>query len=260
MRTLAVGKVELRLVQKGDQFYGLVNGKIEVKGDEPDEVWRLLMDGRGPANPRYFGFDGAKNHFLHYYPNGFHSEGFSERGYKERASSNLKLAVPVEAAAGGTGFAELVLAAFRATDLLHPVEKSRTQEVLRGPNADAFIQAAARFTLDDNPRQALRNMERALYKHDAAKWTIATYLPFMWRPDRHMFLKPEATKDFAERTKQAFKEIYEPALELSVYASLLNLVKKTRVEIADLQPRDNIDIQSFIWVVSGAYDGEKPRP
>lgn len=260
MRTLVVGRMELRLAQKGDRFYGLIDGKIEVEGDEPDEVWRLLLDGRGPSAPRYVGFDGAKKLFLHYYPNGFHTDSFSERGYKARASSKLRQAVPVEDAAVGTGFGESVLSAFRDTDLLHPIEKSRAQDVLRGSNSDPFIQAAARFTLDDNPRQALRDMDRALHKHEAAKWTIVTYLPFFWRPDRHMFLKPEATKDFAERTGQAFKEIYDPALDFSVYVSLLNLAAKTGAEIADLNPRDNIDIQSFIWVVSGAYDGENPRP
>jgi len=157
-------------------------------------------------------------------------------------------------------FGEAVLAVFRATNLLSPFEKTRLQEVLRGRSADPFIRAAARFTL--NPTTAaLLDMERALKPHDAAKWTVVTYLPFLWRPEAHMFLKPEVTKDFAARVGHRFASDYEPRLRLDVYQSLLDLASETEQELADLDPRDRIDVQSFIWVV-GDYkqDTKPPRP
>jgi hypothetical protein len=40
---------------------------------------------------------------------------------------------------------------------------------------------------------ALLEMEHMLKRYDAAKWTIVTYLPFLWLPATHMFLKPEVT-------------------------------------------------------------------
>ena len=64
-------------------------------------------------------------------------------------------------------------------------------------------------------------MERILSKHDNAKWTVVTYLPFLWRPEQHMFLKPVVTQDFAERVGHSFVHEYSPALEPDVYASLL---------------------------------------
>jgi hypothetical protein len=104
-------------------------------------------------------------------------------------------------------------------------------------------------------------MERALKPHDAAKWTVVTYLPFLWRPEAHMFLKPEVTKDFAARVGHRFASDYEPRLRLDVYQSLLDLASETEQELADLDPRDRIDVQSFIWVV-GDYkqDTKPPRP
>ena len=63
------------------------------------------------------------------------------------------------------------------------------------------------------------------------------------------------TKDFAERVGHNFSFEYEATLNASVYESLLSLVNKTRNKLADLAPRDNIDIQSFIWIV-GAYTDE----
>jgi hypothetical protein len=104
-------------------------------------------------------------------------------------------------------------------------------------------------------------MERALKPHDAAKWTVVTYLPFLWRLEAHMFLKPEVTKDFAERVGHRFASDYEPRLNPEVYGSLLDLVAETEAELVELEPRDRIDVQSFIWVV-GSYeeDAEPPRP
>jgi len=79
-------------------------------------------------------------------------------------------------------------------------------------------------------------MERALRPYDAARWTVVTYLPFLWRPEAHMFLKPEVTKDFATRVGHRFASDYEPRLRLDVYQSLLDLVSETEQELADLEP------------------------
>jgi hypothetical protein len=168
--------------------------------------------------------------------------------------------VPLDDAAEGSGFGEEVLSVFRATNLLSRFEKTRLQDVLRGRSADPFVQAAARFTL--NPTTAaLLDMERSLRPYDASKWTVVTYLPFLWRPEAHMFLKPEVTKDFAARVGHRFASDYEPRLRLDVYQSLLDLASETEHELADLDPRDRIDVQSFIWVV-GDYkeDTEPPKP
>lgn len=66
-----------------------------------------------------------------------------------------------------------MLSAYRATNLLSPFEKTRLDPVLRGPDADAFIQAAAAFAIGEVAR-ALDTMERILAKHHNAKWTVVT--------------------------------------------------------------------------------------
>ena len=68
------------------------------------------------------------------------------------------------------------------------------------------------------------------------------------------------TKDFAARVGHRFATDYEPRLNIEVYNSLLDLVTKTTAELSDLKSRDQIDVQSFIWVV-GDYkeDLEQPR-
>ena len=240
------------------RFFGLADGVRCIEGDNADDVWRQLHDDAGKSDPKYFGFDGARNRFLKFFPNGFHSDGYAsqERDYKLAAKAKLDKAAPLDKVVDGKGFGEAVLAVFRATNMLSPFEKTRLQDVLRGPRADDFIQAAARFTLDASNSNLLA-MEQALKPHDNAKWTVVTYLPYLWQPDTHMFLKPEVTKDFATRVGHRFASDYEPRLDVSVYQSLLDLVSRTALKLADLKPRDRIDLQSFIWVVGDYREGRE---
>jgi hypothetical protein len=267
IRTGKVGDLSLRLVEKDRVFIGLLfaadgSKKAQIESTDADDVWRRLHDEASKANPKYFGFDGARARFLRFFPNGFHSVGYAkaERDYKIAAKQRLDETAPIEKAVDAFGLGEAVLAVFRATNLLSPFEKMRLQEALRGPTADELIRAAARFTLGEG-KTALLQMERALKPHDSAKWTVVTYLPFLWRPEEHMFLKPEVTKDFAARVGHRFATDYEARLDFAIYESLLDLVSKTAAELAEFKPRDRIDVQSFIWVVSDYKEGsEQPQP
>jgi hypothetical protein len=256
----------LRLVDTGKMIVGIAieDGatKVKVEGTDPDEVWMRLHHEVAKANPHYVGYAGARNRFLHFFPNGFHSVGYaqSERDYKVAAKQKLDQAVPLTEAKKGSGFGEAVLAVFRATNLLSPFEKTWVKDVLRGPLADRFVRAAANFA-EEPTKEVLLEMEQALKPHGAAKWTVATYLPFLWRPSSHMFLKPEVTKDFAERVGHRFASEYEARLDLRVYNDLLDLASETEQELIDLRPRDRIDVQSFIWVVSSYRErSEEPKP
>lgn len=252
-----LGKLILRAVEKDGRYIGIVLGAANpterIEGDTLDDVWRRLHDEAGKGDANYFGFDGARARFRTHFPDGFHSPGYDahERTYKLAAKAKLDATAPLGTAASGSGLGEAVLRVFQATNLLSPFEKTRLQGVLRGDGADPFIRAAAKFALGGGGA-ALADMEAVLKPHEANKWTVVTYLPFLWRPDAHMFLKPEVTKDFAARVGHPFASQYEAPLRMSVYDSLLDLVAKTEAELALLKPRDRIDVQSFIWVV-GAY-------
>jgi hypothetical protein len=261
VRQAKLGKLTLRLVNKDGALIGIAleGDKMvaRVEGEGLDDVWRRLHDEAGKGDARFFGFDGARARFLKLFPGGFASEAYltEERNYKIAAKTKLDAAAPVGAAATGSGFAEAVLRVFRDTNLVFQIEKSRIGAVLRSNNADAFIRAAARFALGGGA-PALTDMDKAMQVHDAAKWTLATYLPYLWRPDAHMYLKPEVTKDFATRVGHPFASHYQAPLRIPVYESLLDLAAKTKAELADLKPRDLIDVQSFIWVVGNYRDGE----
>lgn len=257
IRNEVIGKNTLRLVDTGKGYVGLViaGGKQlnRIDGDDPAKLWAELRGAAGRGSDAYFGFDGARSRFRQFFPDGFRSPSFkeAERDYKLKAKAKLDETAPLEQALTGSNLGEAVLSAYRGTNLLSPFEKTRLQPLLRGPDADPFIQAAARFTIGEI-EPALAIMDRLLLKHDNAKWTVVTYLPFLWRPDDHMFLKPMVTQDFAERVGHPFVHDYSPALDPAVYASLRDLMVQTAREVVDLEPRDNIDLQSLVWIV-GEY-------
>ncbi len=263
IRSANVGKATIRLVEDNHSYSGLVirDGKIveTLSGTEPDKVWEALHRAVATTAPSFFGYDGARARFLRMFPDGCHTPAFiqSEREYKFAAKKKLESTAPLDRALNETGLAESVLSVFRATNLLSPFEKTRITDALRGKNGDRFVHGAALFASGEL-KAGLHEMKAALDLHDVAKWTAVTYLPFLWRPDVHMFLKPEVTKDFSERVGHPYAEIYRPTLDIEVYESLLDLVATTKSEISDLNPADHIDIQSFIWVV-GAYDAEDEK-
>lgn len=259
-----VGKVTLRLVEAGKTYAGVVlfDGKVtsRIDGDTPDEVWKELVREAGKSSPDYFGFDGARNHFLTFFPDGFSSDYYSnmERKYKLEAKELLDSTVPLEAAIDGSGHGDAIKSVFNKTNLLSPFEKMRVNDALKSDQADQFIRGAARMASGEI-KLGLSEMEKALKPHDAAKWTAVTYLPFLWQPSDHMFLKPKVTKDFSERVGHPFFNNYETQLKVEVYESLLDLANTTEGQITALGPRDRIDIQSFIWVI-GEYDLEADMP
>ena len=262
LQTKEFGSKELRVVSQDGVIYGLVDGKVILQGSDPDELMSSLKEEASKSSPKYFGFDGARNRFLHWFKGGFDSPKFvkEERAYKWDAKARLEKHAPLAKALTGSGFGPEILSVYQHTNLLSPFELMRMKEAVHGPKADAFVRGAARFAMGET-KEGLSEMQKALKPHEIAKWTAVTYLPFLWRPDSHMFLKPEVTKDFALRVGHSFADEYDAKLDLRVYQSLLGLVAKTEKEIADLHPKDYIDVQSFIWVIGAYKDGQDaPQP
>ncbi|MBS7538293.1 hypothetical protein [Ancylobacter lacus] len=261
-----VGKKELRVVLDGAVYRGLVivggQSREVVTGTDPAEVRTELKRRAGTAQPGYIGWGGAINRFRQFFPNGMASEGYLDRegSYKREARLTLLAAAPLEAAAAGRSRGDALLRPFQRTNLLFPQEAMRVKDLLLGPLGSRFAEAAARFTLAPT-NEGLRAMTDLARTHNAATWPILTYLPFLWDPERHMFLKPEVTRSLAERVGHILADVYQSPPDFATYEALLDLAGAIRRHIAELEPEDGIDVQSFIWVAGGGYkddDGVYP--
>lgn len=265
-RDKKVGKFEVRLRPYRGRFGAVViDGSAtldRLEGDDPEVLWQEALDAAARRNPHFVGYDGAVSRFLQWFPKGIRSGGFDEheRGYKDKAREKLRATLPLaQAGAGGREAGEAALAVFRATNLLSPYEKTWVQNVLRSAQAQPFLAAAAGFAAGDR-KAGLVEMAKALRPHNAAKWAVVTYLPFLWRPESEMFLKPQVTQSFAERVGHRFADVYRADLDLEVYDALLDLVQEARIKLDRLDLRDNIDLQSVIWVVGDYTDPSDGPP
>ena len=80
-------------------------------------------------------------------------------------------------------------------------------------------------------------------------WPVVTILPFLAKPEAHMFLKPVQTQRIAEAF--TFDLSYSPHPKWATYDRLLTLSNRLLDRLRPLGARDLIDVQSFMWVVEG---------
>ncbi len=89
-------------------------------------------------------------------------------------------------------------------------------------------------------RQLPRKQTRVL------TWPLITVFGFIANPSEHIFLKPRVTQTAAK--KYGFDFLYTSKPNWETYSSLLRFAEVVRKDTLDLKPKDNIDLQSFIWV------------
>ncbi len=260
LRDERLGKISLRMVQRDN---GSLAGRYQRPGQsgtiidgEPgetqEELWQRLRSAALREDPSFFGYDGAIARFRAIFPAGFDDPKYlkQERGYKIEAQEQLNKDVPVSEAAAGVVYIDAVVAAFEETNLIHwQWERPKIVNALRGGDGVKLVQHLANFALGEWDR--LPAIAAICGRYEAAKWPIVTYLPFLWDSGRdHALLRHKPTTAFATRVGHSFPEDYDARLDRSVYESLLDLFETTGEKIADLNPKDWIDVQSFVWVVS----------
>lgn len=264
-RSERYGKTTLRWQPAKDGgFEGVVitgrkRGEILLEENEERLVARLRNEA-GKLEPNYVGIDGAIARFLEFMPGGLRGERSvsEERGYKLRASRELNSVLPLERALKAT---EADAAALRKApvwlNILSRFELMHIKTVLEKPEGPAFLRAAAKFASGDHAAGA-QGMENALRPYGRQSWPKATYFGYLWRPAENMFCKPEVTTDFAQRIGHEFQYVYEPEISHTVYLSLMDLARSTLAATRSLGAEDYIDVQSFIYVVGGYREEDRP--
>ena len=85
-------------------------------------------------------------------------------------------------------------------------------------------------------------------KTAASRWTIATALPFLARPDAFMLLKPDVSKNAAERLR--FDLVYQAEPNTRTYEKLLRMASALLERLTPLGARDLIDVHAYLGEVA----------
>ena len=108
---------------------------------------------------------------------------------------------------------------------------------LHGPGTEA-----ARF---DRWVEVVRGLPRRQTR--VATWPVVTVFGSIAKPKVHLFVKPLTIRRAAEA--YGFPLTYRSTPGWETYRSVLDLADAVRDDLADLAPRDQIDVQSFLWVL-----------
>jgi hypothetical protein len=203
----------------------------------------------------------CRRRFLRFFPNGFSDETYLdwERNYKAEAHARWRAELnrsTYRALLEADDAADIVTRAIRIesrTNLLFSFEKMALRDAVRSAGGaramahglDDLLYGVGRLHQRferwcDKVASLPRRQTRVL------TWPIVTVFPFLAQPDRHIFLKPNVTRVAA--AQYGFDLQYQSRPNWQTYASLLELADRVQADLRDLEPRDMIDVQSFLWV------------
>ncbi|MEA2661789.1 MAG: hypothetical protein QOH08_1361 [Chloroflexota bacterium] len=199
--------------------------------------------------------------FLREFPGGFYDEKYLdwERGYKWQAHvrwTELLGADEHRRLIRRGEYGEVAARAVRIesrTNLLFSFEKMALRDAVKPPRgARAFAAGLFEYLHGDGGDRerfeawcaVVGSLPRT--KTRVLTWPVVTVFGFIARPKVDIFLKPTVTKRAAAAYGFDFSYASRPGWD--TYASLRRFASTIRHDLADLRPRDMIDIQSFIWV------------
>ena len=269
MEVASDGKATIFFINAGKKKFDLTRISFEFETVTDQEAPHPILDNPSflerSSGKEYTSLPAAKNNFLTLFPNGFEDIAYlkSERDYKLATrkvflellnEQNYRELLEQDDIAG---VISRVLQVVNKSNLIFPNEKMALKDALKQP-ASAQLFANRLFGLLYGREEFKGRFEAfaaCLEKIDAAKWTIATFFPFFAFPDEQMFLKPEVTKHAANFTKAELN--YKPTLNWLTYSCLLDFVQYLKEQLVGLglNPRDMIDVQSFLWCITPGKQG-----
>jgi|SRR5579859_6223867 len=205
----------------------------------------------------YISLPQAISRFLERYPEGFYGQKYlsEERDYKVKAHKlcqELLGEEKIESARQAKKYDEICKRALRvvnATNLIFPNEKMALKDGLVGDYAKKLFAESLYDLLFGSAdlESRFNKFRNALEEIGAAKWTTMTYFLFLTFPETYIFLKPSITQNAADLS--AFEINYRPDVNWFTYKHVLEFANYLRNALAELKPRDMIDVQSFMWCI-----------
>jgi len=89
------------------------------------------------------------------------------------------------------------------------------------------------------------------------KWTFPTYFLFICHPGTEIFVKPTIVQWFLKFLESEFKYTSDPTAEN--YTRIRGAYQQLRDELEDFEPRDMVDIQSFVWSCWDVSKNPEPK-
>ena len=200
--------------------------------------------------------------FLYYFPGGFTGKKYMawERDYKWNAHIAWKENLykkEFERLLAEKDFVEIARRSVwleSRTNLLFSFEKMALRDAVKtNESAQMFAEGLYEYVYGrkklqqrfDAFTETLSNLPRKQTR--VLTWPLQTVFGFIADPSQHIFLKPNITKIAAKKYDHPF--LYQSKPNWETYEGFLQFAATIERDVAGLQPKDMIDIQSFILVL-----------
>ena len=254
-------------VEAGTKTISLQHARLTILDPRPKHPLLDRLDPDAAGGDGYRSMTRSVEGFLQDYPGGFYGDHYlgTERRYKveahELAATMLGRAELERLLAAGA-FADVcrnALQVVNKTNLIFPNEKMSLKDGLKpAGREEAFAVALHALLHGEDPLPSrFDGFASVLEDLRVPKWTVATYFPFLMYPDRHQFIKPTYTQNAARIC--AFDIEYTPRPGWPAYERMLRFSDYLKSELAALKPRDNIDVQSFMWAIAQEWSSAARR-
>ena len=218
---------------------------------------------RSLGKSRPTGAQRCRRKFLRQVPGGFRDETYLdwERDYKVEAHGRWRECLgegELSRLIGSGKFTEVAQRAVRVEQrtrhsMIFSFEKMALRDAVKtAPGAEVFARGLHDFLHGEgSPQQRFEAWVEAVASLPRRQtrvltWPMVTVWGFLAQPGAHIFVKPRVMRLATEAYGYPWPYRSRPNWE--TYASLLDLAAIVKRDLGDLEPRDMIDIQSFLWV------------
>jgi hypothetical protein len=256
---------------------------LRTEGLEPDRwlegLSAFTLDattGRYGLVATWLTHEQAVEQLLGAYPGGFTGAAYLASGDEPRRAARWRAASAAWTATLGGGeisrlleedeLGELVKRVLKVeahvASLHPPADVGAVEEALEDPeSARPFLGALAELLSVPSPGRArferLFATARSLPVDGPQQWLVATLLPFVASPGRHVLLRPRVTCLAAERLGCDLR--YEPFPNWVTYSTLRALATRLVERLAPVGASDYVDLEAFFHVTASARRGESRR-
>jgi len=257
-------QVKVFFVDGGPRTISLKHVELVKVSDTGAESVLLdnLADSASLEGVTHFSFPTALELFSKEFPQGFYDEKYMEHERNYKIDAHLMMLDQLDRQEfkrllDNQDFDEIrrrVVRLFSKTNMLSPHDHMNLGDALKEPeNQRRFAAELYDFLYSEESIESrFTTFARVLEEMNGGKWTVISFLLFMRYPKEFMFLKPSVTEHVCK--VMGFEIGYSPELKWTTYSRLLTLSNELMKRLDPLQPRDMIDVQSFMWVIKpGSY-------
>ena len=255
------GKAEIFFVDAGVRKIAVTKFPLTPLVPRPAH-WRLDrldLSGSWPNAPErpYRSVQQCIEYFMKEYPDGFYGEKYlaAERNYKVDTHQKTVVLLDRDGLDGLLDEGNYSEACERAKRSLTNVVNWRESDLLwkqvLGDHARERAFATRLRTLLYGSRREDARFDQFVSWLDnlgAAKWPPSTYFRWILFPDREVLVQPNSVKAAADAWR--YDVGYSPQVTWDGYRRIRDFCQFVHDELAEVKPRDFIDVQFFMWVVS----------